>query len=327
MASVQSKRVAASVAFIVLGLAAGLGLAEAWVRFARWTPRIQVIRGHGLRAVDGVPVWEDSTDRHNRACVEQHPERTRILFFGSSITYGASLTAPETFASRLQDQLNTTHPTPGFCVLNFAQPSFQFEQKYAVARAEVTRYRPAVIMWESWVEWRQLRLIGDAAYSISDFQLRPDGFIAIAGVPDWLNHALFPHSRLYEYLTLEYGELNPEQVIERERIATFANNELIKMVQLAESVGAKLVLYFTPPLDRPFAETVASPSDSNTVLREFAQAHGVCILFRRAGVDRSGLSPVAAHRLLPLQRRRASRAGAGDGALRPGAVEWPARRR
>jgi hypothetical protein len=270
----------ARVVAITLGLFLGLVVAEIWSRTARWTPRSQIVRGHCLHSEDGIPVWGCESDpndlrRLNRACVDEHPERIRILFFGSSITYGSGVLAEETFTTALQSRLNRARPKPGFCILNFARPGFQFEQKYAVARREVARYRPALIMWESWTEIRQYRIIGDTAYGISDYQLRPDGFIGVAGVPDWLNRLLFLHSRLYEQLALGYGERATNGLSEREAETQFVNERLIEVVRLAESVGAKLVIYVAPYLDRPFAESVASPSPSESILLEFSQTRGI----------------------------------------------------
>jgi hypothetical protein len=256
-----------------IGLLGGLALGELGTRFDRhWMPPVQMVRGYGLHSVDGVPLWEESTDRYNRGCVERHPERTRILFFGSSITYGVSLNADEVFTTALEERLNQLWPTPGFCVLNFAQPGFQFEQKYAVARVEVPRYQPALIMWEDWVEWQNYHMIGETAYGIGDLVVRPDGFIGLAGVPDPLNRFLFLHSRLYEYVALRFGERRVPVLPE---VPLFVNTQLIKVVRLAESVGARLVLYLAPPLDRPFAETAASLPDWHGMLVDFAQAHGI----------------------------------------------------
>ena len=270
----RHRRYAYSIAAVVFGICAALVLGESSVRIFKPTPATQVVRGYGLHSVDGVPVWEEARDRYNRACVEQHPERKRILFFGSSITFGSRLDANETFTSLLEARLNQLRPTPGFCVLNFAQPGFSFEQKYAVARKEVARYQPALIMWESWVEWMGYSLIGDTAYGTFHYALRPDGCIGIAGVPDPLNRALFLHSRLYEYLALRFGE-RATHGSDDEQARLFANNRLIQVPRLAESVDAKLVLYLAPPLDRSFADTAAAPPDWHRVLLEFARAHGV----------------------------------------------------
>jgi lysophospholipase L1-like esterase len=232
------------------------------------------VRGYGLRSVDGVPVWEQAADRHNRACVEQHPERTRILFFGSSITFGTGLNADEAFSAALEARLNQARPVPGFCVLNFAQPGFSFEQKYAVARIEVPRYQPALIMWENWVEWADYRLIGDAAYGIGKLRVRDDGFVGLSGVPDALNRLLFLNSYLYQYVVLTFGE---NAVIEPgpHGVTVFAQQRLSKVVTLAQSVGAKLVMYPSPPLDQPFSETAAQLPDWHARIVEFADAQGV----------------------------------------------------
>ncbi len=233
---------------------------------------MQIVRGYGVHLQDGVPIWEQSTDRNNRGCVEQHPERIRILFFGSSITYGVSLEARQVFTVALQDRLNALRPSPGFCVLNFAQPGFAFQQKYAVARVEVARYRPALIMWEDWIEWQGYRMIGDAAYGTRDLAVRPDGFVGFAAVPDSLNRFLFLHSRLYEYLTLGFGTRAPGWA---KGSAEFVQTDLPEVPELARSAGAKLVLYPAPPLDRPFAETAATLPDWQTAIVGFAQAHGI----------------------------------------------------
>ena len=252
------------------GLAVGLVVAEAVVRIVRPKPAQQIVRGEGLHLLDGVPVWDHADDRYNRDCVAQHPERIRILFFGSSITFGTDLTAQEAFPTLLQVRLNELRPTPGFCVLNFAQPGFHFEQKYAVARVEVARYQPALIMWEDWFEWLDYHLLGDTAYVTAGLALRPDGFIGMEGVPDALNRTLFLHSRLYEYLALTLGE-PADRPSEVEEVTAFASQRMVKLVALARAAGAKLVLYLAPPLDHPFAETAASPPEWHRILSDFAR--------------------------------------------------------
>jgi hypothetical protein len=268
------RRFVYGIATMFVGAVAGLALAETWVRAGHWKPHVQAISPLHLHTVDGVPLWEDPSERSNRTCVEQHPERIRILFFGSSVTFGYSLTPDEAFTSALQVRLNQLRPVPGFCVLNFAQPAFFFEQKYAVARAEVARYKPALIMWEDWLEWFDYTSIGGALYNTTQFVVRPDGFIGIAGVPDSVNRFLFLHSRLYERLTLAFGE-HANGPGEQEEVAEFADRRLIQVLRLAESAGAKLVMYLAPPLDRPFAETAAAVPSWQGVLIDFARAHGI----------------------------------------------------
>jgi hypothetical protein len=261
-------------ATVLLGVLAGLLVAEAFVRWFKPRPHVQVVRGYGLHLVGNVPVWEWATDRYNRECAVQHPERKRVLFFGSSITFGSGLRADETFTMALEGRLNRLQPAPGFCVMNFAQPGFTFEQKYAVARSEAARYQPAVIMWEDWVEWMDYSMIGDTAYGTSGYKVRTDGFIGMAGVPDVLNRPLLLHSRFYEYLTLAVGEQIPRPPSAVEARA-FATTRLPRVLQLAQDVRAKLVLYLAPPLDRPFSETAASPPDWHAILIDFGHAHGV----------------------------------------------------
>jgi hypothetical protein len=263
------------------GLAIGLGSLELFVRIAKPSPRRQIIRGFGLRALDGAPLWEVATDRQNRICPERHPERTNILFLGSSITFGTDLDASAVFTHGLEARLNQLRPLPGFCVLNFAQPAFSFQQKYAVARTEIPRYRPALILWENWVEWNEYALIGQAAYSIRDLRLRPDGFVGMAHVPDPLNRALFLRSRLYEYVTLSWGERSPRlgphghPLGDQEEVSEFAREKLIQLLQLARTAGSELVFYLAPPLDRPFSESTASPPGWQRAIMEFAAAQSI----------------------------------------------------
>jgi hypothetical protein len=311
MPTVHTSRAAA--VLLVVGVLLGLILAELSVRLFRWTPRAQIVRGSGLHEVAGVPVWEQTDDRYNRVCVEQHPERARILFFGSSITYGVGLSAAEAFTAGLQEALNATQPSPGFCVLNFAQPGFAFEQKYAVAKQEVPRYRPALIMWEDWVEWHPYRMIGDAAYGVGDMRVRPDGLVGMSYVPDPVNRLLFRHSRLYEYLTLALGE-RIEQRPSGLVLPGWFDRHLAEVTALAASANARLVLYLAPPLERPFAETAAAPPDWHGFIVDFATRHGVPVYqLQRELIDQDYLAlrldpcchfNAAGHRaLVPIMRR------------------------
>lgn len=267
---------------IFVGSLVGLALAEVWFRIVRPSPRRQMVRDmYCLRMLNGAPVWgcddEEHRLRHNRECVEQYPERLRILFFGSSITYGSGLLAQEAFTTALQVRLNETRPQPGYCIMNFAEPGFSFEQKLAVARQEVPHFRPDLIMWEDWTEWHDYKMIGNTAYGVQDLRIRPDGYIGLAHVPDGLNRRLFDHSRLYEFLVLMYAEQEvpppfdgPPEVYQATR---FANGRLVQVPELARSVGAKLVFYLAPPLNRSFADLIADPPDWHIVLTEFAHRH------------------------------------------------------
>jgi len=96
----------------------------------------------------------------------------------------------------------------------------------------------------------------------------------MAGVPDALNRRLLLHSRLYEHLTLPAGEQVPRPPVDVEARA-FAATRLPRVIELAQDVHAKLVLYPAPPLDHPFADTAASLPDWHAVIVDFGRAHGV----------------------------------------------------
>ena len=248
-------------------------LVELGMRFTGARPPVQLIRGRGLHVLDGVPVWEESPDRQNRGCPGRHPERAEVLLLGSSITYGSGLGADEAFSHLLEEKLNEQQPTPGFCVLNFAQPGFSFEQKYAVAKQEVVRYRPALVLWESWVEWMDYAMIGRYAYGVTGYRLRSDGAVGIRGMPTGLNGFLFRNLRAYEYIALSVGEKGGLSFDDQGR--NFAKERLGRVPALASSVGAKLAIYPATPLDRSFAETAASPPAWHDVIAEFGRSNGI----------------------------------------------------
>lgn len=259
-----------------MGIVLGIGVAELYVRFVRPLPPIQIVRGHGLHLEHGTPVWEQSTNRQHRACVQNHPERIRVFFMGSSITFGSGVEAGETFTALLEDRLNKLRPLPGFCILNFAQAGFSFDQKLAVAQVEIPRYHPELVMWENWLEWFDLRMMGDTAYGVMGYKLRPDGFFGIRGVPDGLNHLLFVHSRLYERLALSIGEqflVGPEQ--EKAYTDAFVRDRLPKVPALAASVGARLAFYPAPRLDRPFRDAMVTLPSHHPSILQFGREHGI----------------------------------------------------
>src|SRR5258708_7904925 len=262
---------AVKVALAFLALFGALAVAETWVRVASPLPRTQMIRGHNLRLVDGVPVWQDVSDRSNRRCVEEHPERARIVFIGSSITFGYMLKAEEVFAVALERRLNALRPTPGFCVLNFAQTGFTFDQKFVTARLELGRYRPALVMWEGWTDWRDYGKMGASAFGIESYKLRPDGFIGLAGVPDGINRYLFVHSRLYEYTALALGERDWQRSSVDDEERKFVDGRLVRVPRLAASFGAKLAMYLPSELERPLPETDASPPRWHSLVRAFGE--------------------------------------------------------
>jgi hypothetical protein len=125
------------------------------------------------------------------------PRAAGALFFGDSITYGIGLQNEELFTNLVEARLNAAQPAPGWCVMNFAQPGYGFEQSLAVAREEIPRQRPAVVLFEFWAIGRSYRMLGDSAYDVDAYRLRGAGFPAVRYgwlIPNALNrlavHAL-----------------------------------------------------------------------------------------------------------------------------------------
>jgi hypothetical protein len=241
------------------GIVIGALVAWSTAGLLRPAPPAQIVRASSLRTLHGAPIWGDDTSRQNRACVDAHPERARVLMFGSSVFFGVGLALEDTLGPLLEARLTELAPSPGFCVLNFAQPGFGFGQKQALARDEIDRYRPALVLWEELEEWtREYRLIGDAAFDVFGRAMDDAGVPFLTGVPAPINDALFTHLWSYQYATLRFGALAPRS--DGPPIAArFVAEELSRVIGFAAEHGSSVGVVVTPALDRSFAETVADP--------------------------------------------------------------------
>jgi hypothetical protein len=171
------------------------------------------------------------------------PRAAGALFFGDSITYGIGLQNEELFTNLVEARLNAAQPAPGWCVMNFAQPGYGFEQSLAVAREEIPRQRPAVVLFEFWAIGRSYRMLGDSAYDVDAYRLRGAGFPAV-----------------------RYGWLIPNAL---NRLAVHALGGLpffcadlrghrleATLPPLLRSVGARGVYFLATPLHQPFARSI-----------------------------------------------------------------------
>ncbi|MBI3782469.1 MAG: SGNH/GDSL hydrolase family protein [Deltaproteobacteria bacterium] len=259
---------------ILSGIFTGLGTGELILRIHPLQPRTQIVRQGTLRLSGGVPVWEEQPAVVHRECVEQHPERIRILFVGSSITYGSGkLDEFTSFTALLEDRLNALRPAPGFCVLNFAQPGFGFEQKWAMAREQVPIYHPAVTLLEHWDgQWYHYSLLGDAAYATRGMTLRADGFPGMPCVPDFLNQYLFLHSRLYQYTVIALAH---DDGSGPESPRRFVRDTLAGVAPTLRVMGTRPVYYMATTLDRPFADRRPVQENWQDPIRQLGQVEGV----------------------------------------------------
>ncbi len=271
---------------VVLGAAASLVAFEVVARTFDLTPSVQTVpaamRGASrfspmhsthLRMLHGVPVWGDD-GRAGLACVREHPERVRVAFFGDSITYGVGVRDAELFTTVLQARLDAARPVPGFCVLNFAQPGFGFDQSLAIARDELPALRPAFVFFEFWSMERDYRRLGTDAYEVHRHRLRGDGFpspLGAALVPDAANSWLFAHSAGYRWLAFDHGStLRPDEEITP---AAFAAHVEATLPSLFDSVGAHGVLFAATPLGEPFDVPLHGVARNAWIAPVYAIAH------------------------------------------------------
>jgi hypothetical protein len=279
------------VGLLLMGLLAGGLIAEGVVRSGGIAPARQIIRHNNIRSIHGVPIWDPDPERANLACVTEHPQRQRILFFGNSITYGAGVNASETFAALLEERLNAARPDPGFCVMNFAVPAFRFGQKFAMATEAIPRYRATMALYQDWdMEWGgvgcppsgeyplEYARLGDAVFGTMGLRLRHDGLPGMASVPDFLNHWLFSHSYLYQYLTLAKGEPRDPPAFCPHGQSEFRVFSLRRFTALARSVGAKPVFYLAADLTYPLRETHPAELAEEQPILDMGAADGVPVI-------------------------------------------------
>ena len=117
--------------------------------------------------------------------------------------------------------------------------------------------------------------------------------------------------------------------------AEFVNSDLPQVPALARAAGAKLLLYPSPPLDRPFTKTAASPPDWQAAIIGFARAHEIPVYplqrglvdqdYRKLRLDPCCHFNAAGHRaLVPVMERLVLQQLDGDG--RPSDLSPPAHR-
>ena len=278
---------------VFVGLTAGALTAEGVVRSGTIPPARQIIRNHDIREIHGVPVWDRGIDREHLECVAQHPQRQRILFFGNSITYSTGDDGSDhAFPALLEERLNAAQPEPGFCVMNFAVPAFRFAQKFAVATEAITRFRPTMALYQDWdMEWggvgcppdgeyprdEYIRL-GNAVFFTVGLRHRRDGLPGMADVPDPLNHWLFSHSYLYQYLTLAKGEPSLPSAPCPDGQSVFRVFSLRRFTALARSVGAKPVFYLAADLTYPLRDTHPDELAEEQPILEMGRSDGVPVI-------------------------------------------------
>lgn len=287
-------------ALLCLGTLGGLLLGELLIRTGGIRPNRQIIRGHNLHAIDGVPVWENEPERENFACVTQHPDWKRLVFFGNSVTYGAGVEGSESFTSVLQERLNATGPDH-FCVLNLAQPGFHFDQELALASEVLPKLRPNVAIIqdgpmgphqanttpETLKTWPcrpwHYEVVGEDAFEVNGLVLRADGFPGLRGVPDGLNHALFSHSRLYQYMTLGIGEHLPEHVPPADTgFIKCRGREFETFVAQCKASGTVPLAFLATEMNFPLSDLTSREGLFQLPLLDYAREHRFAMVRMRS---------------------------------------------
>lgn len=264
---------------LLVGSVLAAGVVEAAVRLLRPTPRVQVVRLDSdsltFDMSEDVVLWHDPMEatwyREDGCAAGDLPV---LLLAGDSIPYVTSGHGQDArLAGKLQ-QAMAEGGTP-VCVVDVSQSGYLPHQVLSSAqRADAMFHADAVMMWV-WKPDRHLIRHGNALYD--DLLVTDDADYPASPLPlpAAAHHWLFEHARSWEFLTLALGTWSvaksyPSDVSYRAAIAWTAREDL------------PLMMVEASPLDRPFADTMATwgePLDNGSrpwqaAVREAALAAG-----------------------------------------------------
>ena len=242
---------------ILLGVIVCLGIGEAAIRFLNPPPPVQFIRNLGdlwLTELNGAPVWQENSDNpiRVRPCALNEEEGAlKVAVFGSSIFYGSGVAPKANFSLALEQKLTQTYGK-SVCVVNYAQPGFAHQNKIAVAKDEIPKFKPDLVLWEIWLnDSGKYIFLDGTAYNVSKLILNEDGYPALLGLSGSLNKWLLSNSKLYEFAAFT---LNANPNMEKDSVIweRLANSAFKEIIQLVEENNAELMFAFCPPLHTPF---------------------------------------------------------------------------
>lgn len=259
-----------------LGLAAGLALGEAGLRFFPPRASLQTIDAHGWKdvaALDGVPVWRAMLDDGQRCPGAGALEpRREVLILSDSILYGSALPGAESCGKFLESALNPPGARARYRVRNCGQPAFSFPAKHALARRLLPAVRPRVLFWGiSPNEVARYTFVGGAAYEFGRFRRDAGGIPSIRPLPSWLVARLIRHSGLFRFLLPSLSSRIPEMELWK----SYVDEDLPRLAETVRRAGVRLVFVFCPPLDRDFAASAREPFPSYPLIEAFARRHGI----------------------------------------------------
>lgn len=275
---------------LVLGLVLAFVVAEVAVRVMNPVPRIQMVRNKGgpqvgedfsggirLYELHGTPVWIETTANPIRArvCEKNGPEnQVRIAVFGSSIFYGSSIAETANFSLAMEKELSTRWNRP-VCVVNYSQPAYGHDNKLAVAKEELPKFKPHLVVWEIWMnDTSKYVLLGDTAYNVAKLIRGEDGYPSLLGFSGALNRWLLNHSALYEYSAMSFNE-NKHMGKAEDIWAAYAEEDLSQLLDLAKAEGAEILLATCPPLNKTFESLKKMPPKEYSALTPFLEKRGV----------------------------------------------------
>lgn len=274
---------------LLLTLLAFIAIGEATFRLLRVEPRVVTIRTTrpelDVRELAGRPVWMEREDpvmtdvltqgrRIHLACKEQ-PGR-RVMILGDSIFFGSGLPPEHGLGPLLEGELQAAQPDAGWCVTSFAQPGATLHPQLAFFETFLEPLDPSLVIFEIWYGSPSVPTrLGDRIYYAEAFAHDELGYPTfVGGLSGPWHRALFERSRLWNYLTFAVApQCSGDACIPD--FPRMVREQLGPAVARAQAGGAGVLIVIATPLDRPLAETAASPPPWFQPVVAFAQAQGL----------------------------------------------------
>jgi hypothetical protein len=224
----------------------------------------------------GVPVWTTTSDGRNRwnsdCARDRGTDGFDVAILGSSIFFGVRLAPELTMGALLQSRLEALGGQP--CVTNLAQPGYGFDNQYATMRQQWSVFRPRVVVWEVWHNSpNQFVLSGDRVFNFGSMARDSLGFPNPFGLSSLLNRWLFNHSGAYRFANLSRAGVDAHH--NSEKWSQLIANRLGPAVAWMAEQGARVLLVYTPPLRRPFRDSVRQKDRAYSEMQAWADDHEI----------------------------------------------------
>lgn len=273
------------VLLVVAGLFVAFGLAEAAFRLAwpggvlvRPTVATTSVQAKVEQLPDGQSYWE----YHEHMGYDAQGflggykpvdrDRTRLLFLGDSVTFGAGVAVEDNYVSLLEDLLSAS--CPNIDIYNIAVPGYGTTQERVSLERKGPSVEPdVVILGVVTNDPVHLTFVGSLVCDIriKESNGRPE--FSLLPLPDNINRWLIDNSVMYQVLTLRGISTLDQKYGKYDAYVEASVDEMEQIRQWTVSNGARLILVLFPDLDRPMSDAADSTDYYYGAVREWASRH------------------------------------------------------